>query len=380
MKVTDKTRKIIIFGTIIAVGISIFLVGYFSVYDDKNGIVSQMKCTIHYHINNNSPFAKSVDTSVFLIPNSTFYINNKPQQQAIINDNTPSGCELVIDEGGNLKLNLKTILQAMSESHYTFDFHIKIQGGRIAVPVQGSFSNYNQSSAEFSLYLGSEEYIESNDPDIAARAILLNNSNPWVVVENVISFVASHLTYLDELHIPGAASAMSSGTGVCFDYACLMTALLRDCGIPARYAEGLVLPDSVSDAEIIEFRRGNGIISANSSRHAWVEYYLPQVGWVASDPTWYDGTNGAKYLHGLDVLHLTIFRGSPSVPMDSIINDPSITTKMVYEFNEITGNDVYSYKLNSYLLVGLIIAISGVILFEIRASFKLTTRKNTSTS
>lgn len=60
--------------------------------------------------------------------------------------------------------------------------------------------------------------------------------------------------------------------GVCQDFAHMMIAMLRSVGIPARYVSGYICPSNVE-------MRGEG------ATHAWVEAYVPGVGWVGNDPT-----------------------------------------------------------------------------------------------
>ncbi len=69
--------------------------------------------------------------------------------------------------------------------------------------------------------------------------------------------------------------ALEQKCGVCQDFAHIMIALVRDrLKIPCRYVSGyLYHGDSDTDR------------SVNSATHAWVEAYLPQLGWVGFDPT-----------------------------------------------------------------------------------------------
>jgi transglutaminase-like putative cysteine protease len=66
--------------------------------------------------------------------------------------------------------------------------------------------------------------------------------------------------------------------GVCQDFANLMICLARLLGVPARYVCGYVYtgpkPADATDRE----RQGE-------ASHAWVQLYLPQVGWKGFDPT-----------------------------------------------------------------------------------------------
>lgn len=65
--------------------------------------------------------------------------------------------------------------------------------------------------------------------------------------------------------------------GYCQFYAAMMTAFLREEGIPARVAEGF-LPGTRELATGVETIR-------NNRAHAWVEVWFPGYGWVDFDPT-----------------------------------------------------------------------------------------------
>jgi hypothetical protein len=68
-----------------------------------------------------------------------------------------------------------------------------------------------------------------------------------------------------------------SRRGFCQQYATLMTLLLREHKIPARYVQGF-LPGIVNTITGVEE-------IPNSNAHAWVEVYFPTHGWVIFDPT-----------------------------------------------------------------------------------------------
>lgn len=68
--------------------------------------------------------------------------------------------------------------------------------------------------------------------------------------------------------------ALRLRVGVCQDFAHIMIALARELRIPCRYVSGYL------------FHGGNGHDrSAPGATHAWVETYLPELGWVGFDPT-----------------------------------------------------------------------------------------------
>ena len=69
----------------------------------------------------------------------------------------------------------------------------------------------------------------------------------------------------------GAAHAFAIRAGVCQDYAHIFLAVARAIGIPARYVSGHLV-------------RGDGLITQPAA-HAWAEALIPDLGWVAFDPT-----------------------------------------------------------------------------------------------
>ncbi len=61
-------------------------------------------------------------------------------------------------------------------------------------------------------------------------------------------------------------------SGVCQDFAHVMLEILRSLGIPSRYVSGYICPDKKG-------MRGEG------ATHAWIEAWIPGIGWVGNDPT-----------------------------------------------------------------------------------------------
>jgi transglutaminase-like putative cysteine protease len=61
--------------------------------------------------------------------------------------------------------------------------------------------------------------------------------------------------------------------GVCQDFSHIMIAVARQWGIPARYVSGYM------------YHRGNRDRSEADATHAWVEAWIPSLGWVGFDPT-----------------------------------------------------------------------------------------------
>ncbi len=78
-------------------------------------------------------------------------------------------------------------------------------------------------------------------------------------------------------YAPGTTAAdspidriLETGRGVCQDYTHVMASVARRWGIPARYVSGYLAP------------AGDGTGPGES--HAWVECWLPELGWIGFDP------------------------------------------------------------------------------------------------
>ncbi len=74
---------------------------------------------------------------------------------------------------------------------------------------------------------------------------------------------------------------MQSRKGYCVHFASAAVLLLRELGVPARYASGYVV-------RLREFKQKGDVFTASvkdSNAHAWVEIYLEQIGWIPIDVT-----------------------------------------------------------------------------------------------
>lgn len=66
--------------------------------------------------------------------------------------------------------------------------------------------------------------------------------------------------------------------GTCQDFAHLLLAYLRLLNFPARYCSGYLYDPGLDGKEVAELV-GSGVT------HAWVEAFVPEIGWVGIDPT-----------------------------------------------------------------------------------------------
>ncbi len=91
------------------------------------------------------------------------------------------------------------------------------------------------------------------------------SSNDLDYVENVYGYVIKNITYDDELaanvqadYLPDIDHTLEVKKGICFDYASLMSAMLRAQNIPTRLEVGY----------------------SGDAYHAWISVYLKEIGWV----------------------------------------------------------------------------------------------------
>lgn len=68
--------------------------------------------------------------------------------------------------------------------------------------------------------------------------------------------------------------ALAARRGVCQDFAHVMIALVRGLGIPCRYVSGYLFHNQTGTER-----------STDGASHAWIETWLPSLGWIGFDPT-----------------------------------------------------------------------------------------------
>jgi transglutaminase-like putative cysteine protease len=100
--------------------------------------------------------------------------------------------------------------------------------------------------------------------------------DPWQLVSGLNSAIYRAIAYVPKsTNVDSPVDdALKSRCGVCQDYAHIMIALVRRLGIPCRYVSGYLF-----------HRAGEKVRSTEGATHAWVEVYLPAIGWVGFDPT-----------------------------------------------------------------------------------------------
>lgn len=124
-------------------------------------------------------------------------------------------------------------------------------------------------------YLGSDDYIQTSDPQIKALAKSLRGSNEAATIKNIMTYLTTNLTYDKGVRYvrQGNVLTLEKKTGICGDYSDLMIALCRANGIPARLSGGYLF-----NRDFIPGWDGD-------MWHAWVDVFMQGYGWVPFEPT-----------------------------------------------------------------------------------------------
>ncbi len=131
---------------------------------------------------------------------------------------------------------------------------------------------------EFAPFLHSNQYVDyDNAPDTTAKAAELigDIEEPLKQVETIYQYIVSEITYDKQLaatvqsgYLPVLDTVLEKKTGICFDYAALMTGMLRSQGVPCKLVVGY----------------------AGTAYHAWISVWTEDSGWI-DDVIWFDGTS-----------------------------------------------------------------------------------------
>lgn len=120
-----------------------------------------------------------------------------------------------------------------------------------------------QLSSEFAPYLRPNVFCSFSEDSACvakARELVAGAANQGEAVQAICTYIVENISY-DEAkaeqlkgatgYVPNPDETLSSGTGICFDYASLGAAMLRSQGIPTQIVTGYVSPDSIYHAWIM---------------------------------------------------------------------------------------------------------------------------------
>ena len=150
---------------------------------------------------------------------------------------------------------------------YVLEVYENIADDQYSVLLNDSFEVSLES--EFLPFLYPNQYVKFTEDSEAiklAEELAKTAADDLAVVQNVFGYVTENIVYdYDKAenvpygYLPDIDETLKTKTGICFDYAALMSAMLRSRGIPAKLDIGYT---------------NDGLY------HAWISTYLQDKGWV----------------------------------------------------------------------------------------------------
>ena len=222
---------------------------------------------------------------------SVTYGNSKVTIDA---SHTDQGYVMIKYTGGNGKIKV----QIAKGTTYTYNlnardayevFPLTEGDGSYSVKVFENISGnqYAQACSEniqvalanqFTPFLYPNQYVNFNQNSNAvavSNQVVAGAGDELGIVTNVFNYVVDNLTYdydkaatVQSGYLPNVDATLASKNGICFDYASLMTSMLRAQDIPTKLVIGYT----------------------GELYHAWISVYLKGQGWV-DDIIYFDGAN-----------------------------------------------------------------------------------------
>ncbi len=156
----------------------------------------------------------------------------------------------------------------LSDGNGSYQFKVFENAGGNSYSLVGAVSQDVELKDEFAPFLRPNQYVNYSASSAAvekARELCSNKQLPLEMVEVVYNFVVTELTYdnhkaatVKSGYIPVLDSVLEEKKGICFDYASLMTGMLRSQGIPCKMVFGYT----------------------NGAYHAWISVWTEETGWL----------------------------------------------------------------------------------------------------
>ena len=158
---------------------------------------------------------------------------------------------------------------------YQVTVYQNTEGSKYAAVVSATFNA--AMTDEFAPFTHPNQYVNyAEAPNTVAKAAELTRgvTDPLKKVELVYNYVVKNITYDKELaasvksgYLPVLDTVLAKKTGICFDYAALMTGMLRSQGVPCKLVVGY----------------------AGTAYHAWISVWTKENGWV-DGAIYFDGS------------------------------------------------------------------------------------------
>ena len=259
---------------------------------------------------------------------------SETNQRVKIESIFPTPARISKDSEGNIIAKFE--VRANKSSEISIDGYIWLEQedleNKRAIP-NPTFEEYKSSISKdknLEQYLTATTYWETTDSYIKEQAqnLLAGTTTLMDVIKSDYRFINERLDYDEnkansENERIGARAALQGGGSVCMEYADSMIAILRAQGIPSRAALGY------SNLNVLEKTNEEG-----STRHQWVQVWIPEYGWLSIDPT-YESENMLIGQNIEKVLWETFY-------------DEELTNIKIYSADSVNGGDFSEYFVKIY--------------------------------
>ena len=161
---------------------------------------------------------------------------------------------------------------------YTIGVFQQVQGNSYSTALSGTINV--ELKDEFAPFLRPNQFVNFNkDSKVVAEAAeqTKNSKNLMEDISSIYNFVIKTIKYdrtfaqevsngMHKNYVPDVDKVLENKKGICFDYAAVMTAMLRSLGIPTRLVVGY----------------------AGTAYHAWIDVYSEETGWI-NNVIFFDG-------------------------------------------------------------------------------------------
>ena len=227
---------------------------------------------------------------------------------------------------------LKVIITCPSKVKYTYNltdggeyevFPLSDGNGKYNITVYKNITGIKYSTiyskditvnleSEFAPFLLPNQYVNyTPESKVVQKAneLVNNKEDELEAIKEIYQYVVTNITYdkvkiksVKSGYLPDLDDVLKEKKGICFDYAALMTAMLRSQDIPCKLVIGY----------------------AGSAYHAWINVYTEENGWI-NKAVFFDGANWKL----MDPTYASSGKQSKSI-MKYIENEKNYSAKYLY--------------------------------------------------
>jgi len=184
----------------------------------------------------------------------------------------------------------------MDDGNYYYRVLENVSGTKYSMVDDGDFDVTLDD--EYQPFLRPNDYVNYSEKDECVKKageLSKGAETALDVVKNIFNYICENVDYDKEKaatvksgYLPDPDETLSSGKGICFDYASLAAAMLRSQGIPSKLVFGYVSPDNVYHAWNMFYTEDTGWVN--------VEYKVDKNSWNRLDPTFSSGGAPTEFI------------------------------------------------------------------------------------